>query len=167
MNPTLSPPLFSVLIVDDDPVFRKGLAASLKTGGYSVELARNAEEALHYVREWPVDIILLDINMPEIGGLEACQRIRAVAPRSGILMLTVRDTEDDKVQALAAGADDLHYQAVPAARTDCPHGSRAAANQRRRRDALIHNARGPDRVKAGRPDTEERRPGNPPHSQRV
>jgi two-component system KDP operon response regulator KdpE len=106
MNATILPPLFSVLIVDDDPMFRKGLAASLKTSGYSVELARNAEEALHYVRERPVDIVLLDINMPEIGGLEACQRIRALAPQSGILMLTVRDAEDDKVQALGAGADD-------------------------------------------------------------
>jgi two-component system KDP operon response regulator KdpE len=106
MNATILPPLFSVLIVDDDPTFRKGLAASLKTSGCSVELARNAEEALHYVREWPVDIVLLDINMPEIGGVEACHRIRAAAPRSGILMLTVREAEDDKVQALGAGADD-------------------------------------------------------------
>src|SRR5580693_3352345 len=106
MNATILPPLFSVLIVDDDPTFRKGLAASLKTSGCSVELARNAEEALHYVREGPVDIVLLDINMPEIGGVEACHRIRAAAPRSGILMLTVREAEDDKVQALGAGADD-------------------------------------------------------------
>jgi two-component system KDP operon response regulator KdpE len=78
----------------------------LKTSGYAVDLARNAQEALHYVRERPVDIVLLDVNMPEIGGMEACQRIRALAPRSGIVMLTVRDAEDDKVQALEAGADD-------------------------------------------------------------
>jgi two-component system KDP operon response regulator KdpE len=71
-----------------------------------VDVARNAPEALQYVRERPVDIVLLDINMPEIGGLEACHRMRAIAPRSGILMLTVRDAEDDKVQALGAGADD-------------------------------------------------------------
>jgi len=83
----------------------------LKTSGYSVDVSRNAEEALHYVREQPVDLVLLDINMPEIGGIEACQRLRACAPRSGILMLTVRDSEDDKVQALEAGADD--YIAKP------------------------------------------------------
>jgi two-component system KDP operon response regulator KdpE len=106
MDATSPPPLFSILIVDDDPAFRRGLAASLKTSGYLVDLARNAEEALHYVRERPVDIVLLDVNMPEIGGMEACQRIRALAPRSGIVMLTVRDAEDDKVQALEAGADD-------------------------------------------------------------
>src|ERR1035438_3684139 len=106
MDMTTSPAAVSILVVDDDPAFRKGLAASLKSSGYTVDLARNAEEALHYVRERPVDVILLDINMPEIGGIEACHRIRALAPRSGIVMLTVRDTEDDKVQALEAGADD-------------------------------------------------------------
>src|ERR1700690_2846588 len=106
MEATISPPIISILIVDDDPAFRMGLAASLKGAGHSVNLARNAEEALDYVRERPVDIVLLDINMPEVGGVEACRRIRSLAPRSGIVMLTVRDTEDDKVQALEAGADD-------------------------------------------------------------
>jgi two-component system KDP operon response regulator KdpE len=83
-----------------------GLAASLKASGYSVDLARNAEEALGYVRERPVDIVLLDINMPEVGGVEACQHLRSLAPRSGIVMLTVRDGEEDMVRALGAGADD-------------------------------------------------------------
>ena len=106
MDVTISPSVISILVVDDDPAFRMGLAASLKSSGYAVSLARNAQEALHYVRERPVDIVLLDINMPEIGGVEACQRIRALAPQTGIVMLTVRDTEDDKVKALEAGADD-------------------------------------------------------------
>jgi len=65
------------------------------------------------VRERPVDVVLLDMNMPEIGGVEACQRIRAMAPRSGIIMLTVRDAEDDKVQALEAGADDYVTKPFP------------------------------------------------------
>jgi two-component system KDP operon response regulator KdpE len=106
MDVKISPPANSILLVDDDPAFRRGLAASLKTSGYSVDLARNAQEAFDYIRERPVSVVLLDINMPEIGGLEACHRIRALAPRSGIIMLTVRDAEDDKVQALDAGADD-------------------------------------------------------------
>src|ERR1700679_2968880 len=105
MSIPISQPLISVLVVDDDPAFRKGLTASLKASGYAVDLSRNAEDALSYVRERPVDVVLLDMNMPEIGGVEACQRIRAMAPRSGIIMLTVRDAEDDKVQALEAGAD--------------------------------------------------------------
>ena len=92
--------------MDDDPTFRQGLRASLKTSGYDVDVARNAEQALEYVRQRPVDVVLLDVNMPGIGGVEACRRIRAAAPQVGILMLTVRDTEDDKVLALEAGADD-------------------------------------------------------------
>jgi len=102
----VSPPTNSVLVVDDDPAFRQGLSASLKASGYSVETARNAEEALEYVRDREVNVVLLDINMPGIGGVEACRRIRAIAPQAGIVMLTVRDTEDDMVLALEAGADD-------------------------------------------------------------
>jgi two-component system KDP operon response regulator KdpE len=107
MEVTALPPVVSILLVDDDPAFRAGLAASLKTSGYHlVDVARNALEALGYLRQRPVDIVLLDINMPEMGGVEACHRIRALAPHTGIVMLTVRDAEDDKVQALEAGADD-------------------------------------------------------------
>ena len=96
----------SILVVDDAPTFRQGLCASLKSTGYSPDIARNGEEALRYVRERPVSIVLLDINMPGIGGIEACRRIRAAAPRVGIVMLTVRELQDDKVLALEAGADD-------------------------------------------------------------
>jgi len=96
----------SVLVVDDDPAFRQGLRASLKASGYLADAARNAEEAMQYVRERPIDIVLLDINMPGIGGVEACRSIRALAPKAGIVMITVDDTEDDKVLALEAGADD-------------------------------------------------------------
>jgi two-component system KDP operon response regulator KdpE len=95
-----------ILVVDDDPSFRQGLRASLKSSGYEVDSARNAEEALEYVRQHPVGMVLLDINMAGLGGLEACRRIRAAAPHAGIVMLTVRDAEDDKVAALEAGADD-------------------------------------------------------------
>lgn len=102
----MSPANTNILLVDDDPTFRQGLCASLKTTGYCADTARNAEEALEYIRQHPVDIVLLDINMPGIGGVEACSRIRAAAPQTGIVMLTVRDTEDDKVLALEAGADD-------------------------------------------------------------
>ena len=102
----MSPTTVSVLVVDDDPAFRQGLRASLKTTGYGAETARNGQEALEYVRERPVDIVLLDINMPGMSGVEACRSIRAVAPQVGIVMLTVRETMDDKVLALEAGADD-------------------------------------------------------------
>jgi two-component system KDP operon response regulator KdpE len=64
------------------------------------------EEALQMMRAAVYDVVLLDINMPGIGGIETLRRIRAFAPRLPILMLTVRDQEEDKVQALDLGADD-------------------------------------------------------------
>jgi two-component system, OmpR family, KDP operon response regulator KdpE len=102
----MSQATISILVVDDDPAFREGLSASLQSSGYSVDTARNAQQALDYVRERPVDVVLLDVNMPGINGVEACRRVRAVAPQTGIVMLTVRDSEDDMVTALEAGADD-------------------------------------------------------------
>jgi two-component system, OmpR family, KDP operon response regulator KdpE len=106
MGVTMSLQAASVLVVDDDPAFRQGLRTSLRTSGYSTDAVRSAEEAIAYVRERPVDIVLLDINMPGLDGVEACRRIRAVAPQTAIVMVTVRDAEDDKVVALEAGADD-------------------------------------------------------------
>src|SRR5215469_548874 len=96
----------SVLVVDDEAALRKALRTSLMASGFAVEEASNGEEALGTVRTQPFDLILLDINMPGISGIEACRRIRGISPRSGIVMVTVRDLEDDKVRALEAGADD-------------------------------------------------------------
>jgi two-component system, OmpR family, KDP operon response regulator KdpE len=96
----------SVLVVDDDPTFRQGLRASLKTRGYFAYTAANGEEALQKVRQQPIDVVLLDVNMPGVGGIEACRRIRAASPQSGIVMLTVRDAKEDKIIGLEAGADD-------------------------------------------------------------
>jgi two-component system, OmpR family, KDP operon response regulator KdpE len=96
----------SVLIVDDEPSLRKVLRTSLSAGGFTVEEARSGEEALGLAQNRAFDLVLLDINMPGIGGVEACRRLRDLTPRAGIVMVTVRDQEDDKVQALEAGADD-------------------------------------------------------------
>jgi len=96
-----------VLIVDDDPAFRRALLTSLAASGFDVAEARTGEEALLVLRDRPCDIVLLDINMPGMGGIETCRRIRNLSPRIGILMVTVRDAEEDKVQALEAGADDF------------------------------------------------------------
>jgi two-component system KDP operon response regulator KdpE len=96
----------SVLIVDDEASLRKALRSSLTASGFLVAEARNGDEALNVVQQQPFDIILLDINMPGINGIETCRRLRGIAPQVGILMVTVRELEDDKVQALEAGADD-------------------------------------------------------------
>jgi two-component system KDP operon response regulator KdpE len=96
----------SVLVVDDEFSLRKALRKSLNASGYDVEEARNGEEAVGAVRQRSFDLVLLDMNMPGVGGVEACRKIRGLAPQTGIVMVTVRDTENDKVDALEAGADD-------------------------------------------------------------
>lgn len=96
----------SVLVVDDEPSLRKVIRASLVASGFTVEEVGNGAEAIGMVERRAFDIVLLDINMPGIGGVETCRRIRALAPNTGIVMVTVRDTEEDKVRALEAGADD-------------------------------------------------------------
>jgi two-component system KDP operon response regulator KdpE len=95
-----------VVVGDDDPALRRGLCVALKAAGYAVDEARDGEQAVRMVREHRTDLVLLDINMPGIGGLEACRRIRTAIPSVGIIMITVREAEDDIIQALEAGADD-------------------------------------------------------------
>ena len=97
---------FNVLVVDDEPSLRKVLQTSLTARGFSVEEAGSAEQALDLVPHGGFDLVLLDINMPGMGGIEACRRIRTLSPELGIVMVTVRDAEYDMVQALEAGADD-------------------------------------------------------------
>jgi two-component system KDP operon response regulator KdpE len=99
-------PSVSVLVVDDESPLRKALRGSLSASGFIVEEARSGEEAVNAVQQASFDVVLLDMNMPGMGGLEACKRIRDLRPNAGIVMVTVRDAEDDKVSALESGADD-------------------------------------------------------------
>ena len=82
------------------------IRASLAASGFAVEEAGNGADALSVVHQRSFDLVLLDVNMPGMTGVEACRQIRAYAPRIGIIMVTVRDAEEDKVRALEAGADD-------------------------------------------------------------
>lgn len=102
----MTQPSGRVLIVDDDGSLRRALANTLQRMGFEVDDASSGEAALERVRETPFDAVLLDINMPGMGGVRACREMRATLPRLGILMLTVRDSEEDKIAALDAGADD-------------------------------------------------------------
>lgn len=95
-----------VLLADDEPAMRRGIRASLNARGYTVEEVSSGEEAVAAARERPADLVLLDINMPGMGGIEACRRIRSASRGIGIVMITVRDSEEDTVEALEAGADD-------------------------------------------------------------
>src|SRR5262245_6784251 len=94
-----------IMIVDDDPQIRRVLRTALVAQGYETIDARNGEEALEKLRDEKVDLLILDMNMPGMSGLETCRMIRSTSDVS-IIMLTVRDAESDKVEALDAGADD-------------------------------------------------------------
>jgi two-component system, OmpR family, KDP operon response regulator KdpE len=95
-----------LLIVEDDSALRRSLRTTLDVLGFDVGEASNGEDGLVRLRMVDYEAVLLDINMPGIGGIETCRRIRRSYTRIPILMLTVRDSEDDKVEALEAGADD-------------------------------------------------------------
>jgi two-component system KDP operon response regulator KdpE len=95
----------TVLVVDDEPQIRRVLRATLSSNGYDVIEAKNGQEAIEMViRERP-DLILLDVNMPDMSGFEACSKIR-LSFEGPIIMVTVRNSEHDKVIALDSGADD-------------------------------------------------------------
>ena len=96
----------TVLIVDDELSIRLSLRTILSGLGFMIVEAARGEEALALVRTAQFDVVLLDINMPGIGGVEVCRLMRKSAPRLPIIMLTVQESEDRKVEALDAGADD-------------------------------------------------------------
>ena len=102
----MTQPAIRILVVDDEPAIRRALRPPLVELGFQVAEASRGEEALQLLRAAPYDVVLLDINMPGIGGIETLRRIRSFAPRLPVLMLTVRDEEEDKVEALELGADD-------------------------------------------------------------
>jgi len=95
-----------VLVVDDEPSIRRALHTTLSGLGLEIEEASGGEQAVSFVRSEHYDAALLDINMPGMGGIETCRTMRRLEPQLPILMLTVRDDADDKIQALDAGADD-------------------------------------------------------------
>jgi two-component system KDP operon response regulator KdpE len=95
-----------ILLVDDESAIRRALRPPLMELGFQVVEAWRGEEAIQMLRGGGFDVVLLDVNMPGIGGIETLRRIRSFAPRLPILMLTVRDAEEEKVEALELGADD-------------------------------------------------------------
>jgi len=102
----MSPLQTRVLVVDDEAAIRRALHRTLSSLGFQVAEASGADQAVSLVRREHYDAALLDMNMPGMGGIEACRAMRRLSPRLPILMLTVRDNAEDKIEALDAGADD-------------------------------------------------------------
>jgi two-component system KDP operon response regulator KdpE len=94
-----------ILVVDDEPQIRRVMKHTLTAQNYKVTEAKNGEQALQKLRLEQQDLVLLDVNMPGMGGLETCRAIRSDSDVA-VIMLTVRNTDKDKVEALDAGADD-------------------------------------------------------------
>ncbi|WP_445152837.1 response regulator transcription factor [Baekduia sp. Peel2402] len=95
-----------VLVVDDELAVRTSLHRALNLERYEVDLAQDGREALERVAQARYDAIVLDVSMPQLDGLEACRRLRSAGDRTPVLMLTARDSVDDRVAGLDAGADD-------------------------------------------------------------
>jgi two-component system response regulator MprA len=95
-----------ILVVDDDPNVLRVMKRGLVYAGYNVDEASTGESALATARERPPDLVVLDVMLPGVDGLEVCRRLRLVNPQLPILLLTARDRVPDRVAGLDAGADD-------------------------------------------------------------
>jgi two-component system KDP operon response regulator KdpE len=94
-----------ILVVDDEPQITRVLRTALVAQGYEIRVANDGEMALEIMKDWSPHLIITDLSMPGVNGVELCRRIRAVS-QLPILVLSVRDQERQKIEALDAGADD-------------------------------------------------------------
>ena len=94
-----------ILVVDDEPQITRVLRTSLSAQGYDIRVANSGEMALEIMKDWAPNLIITDLSMPSVDGVQLCRAVRAVS-HVPILVLSVRDQERQKVEALDAGADD-------------------------------------------------------------
>jgi len=121
-----------ILLVEDEPQIADFIARGLSEDGHSVDIARDGEEALEWPSAADFDIIILDVMLPSIDGIEVCRTLRGQGLRMPILMLTARDAVEDRVRGLDSGADD--YLIKPFAFTELLARVRALS---RREPALL------------------------------
>ena len=95
-----------ILLVEDDPVLARGVAAMLRLKGYTVDVAPDAEDALAAVTDEPYALIVLDLGLPDLDGLEVLRRWRRAGVKTPVLVLTARDAVEDRITGLDHGADD-------------------------------------------------------------
>ncbi len=108
-----------MLIIEDDDTLRETLARQLGAEGFAVEQAADGREGLYYAKEYPIDLAIVDLGLPEVSGIEIIREVRAAGKTFPILILTARDRWQDKVDGLSAGADDyvvkpFHFEEINA-----------------------------------------------------
>jgi len=113
----------NILVVDDEPQITRVLKTTLSSQGYGIRTASDGEEALQAMSEWPPDLIVTDLRMPNMDGLELCREVRKTS-QVPIIVLSVKGEDSIKVQALDAGADD--YVTKPFSMTELTARIRAA-----------------------------------------
>ena len=94
-----------ILVVDDEPQITRVLRTALSTQGYDIRVANDGEMALEIMKDWSPNLIITDLAMPNLSGIELCRRVRSVSDVP-IIVLSVRGQEQPKIEALDAGADD-------------------------------------------------------------
>lgn len=95
-----------LLVIEDDDTLRDSLHQQLTDAGYGVEMAADGREGLYFATEYPIDLAIVDLGLPEMSGLEVIKQLREGGKTYPVLILTARDRWQDKVDGLAAGADD-------------------------------------------------------------
>lgn len=123
-----------ILIVDDEPQITRVLRTALSTQGYSLRVAANGVEGIEAVHSWKPDLVITDVSMPQMDGVELCREIRAIS-QTPIIVLSVRSHDRMKIEALDAGADD--YVTKPFSIQELQARVRA---QLRRRTAATHES---------------------------
>lgn len=123
-----------VLIVEDEDLIREVIVINLSRAGYDVFQAANGEDGIDKFNSVKPEVVLLDINLPGMDGFEVCRRIREKAPTAGIIMLTARSQEADRIGGLKSGADD--YITKPFSPAELVARVEALA----RRLAIVHGA---------------------------
>ncbi len=121
----------TILIVEDDPSILRGLQMNLGLEGFRLVAAHDGDEGLRYARSHRPDLIVLDLMLPKLSGLDVIRALRAEDPDTPILVLSAKDQEGDKVLALSLGADD--YMTKPFGLAELIARIRAALRRKRRR----------------------------------
>ncbi len=108
-----------LLVIEDDATLRESLVAKLEGNGFAVEQAADGKEGLYFAQEYPIDLAIIDLGLPEMSGLDIIRQVRDQGKAYPILILTARDRWQDKVDGLSAGADDyvvkpFHFEEVSA-----------------------------------------------------